>query len=134
MPRRGRGVKSGFDDAAGAKAVLIATGSEVDLAMKAATELTAKGIPVRVVSMPSWEIFERQDQAYKDSVLPPDVTARVAVEQAAEMGWDRYVGINKDARTIVMHTFGASAPLPDLKKKFGFTPEAVYETAKHLVK
>lgn len=116
------------------KVILMATGSEVSMCVDAYEKLTAEGIPARVVSMPSWELFERQDQAYKDSVLPPDVTARVAVEQAAQMGWDRYVGISKDARTIVMHTFGASAPLADLKKKFGFTPEAVYETAKQLVK
>ncbi|CAM2154193.1 Transketolase [Pararobbsia alpina] len=123
-------------DAAGGKpkVILMATGSEVSMCVDAYEKLTAEGIAARVVSMPSWELFERQDQAYKDSVLPPDVTARVAVEQAAEMGWDRYVGISRDARTIVMHTFGASAPLADLKKKFGFTPEAVYETAKQLVK
>ena|GEM_PF-2015251 len=75
----------------------------------------------RVVSMPSWDVFEQQDHAYKDSVLPPDVHARVAVEQAATLGWDRYVG--RLGSQIVMHTFGASAPLKALKTKFGFTPE-----------
>jgi transketolase len=116
------------------KVILMATGSEVSLCVEAYEKLTAEGIAARVVSMPSWELFERQDDAYKDSVLPPDVTARLAVEQASPMGWDRYVGIGKDAKTIVMHTFGASAPLSDLKKKFGFTPEAVYAEAKKLVK
>ncbi|RKP49581.1 transketolase [Pararobbsia silviterrae] len=116
------------------KVILMATGSEVSMCVDVYEKLAADGIAARVVSMPSWELFERQDTAYKDSVLPPDVTARIAVEQAAELGWDRYVGISKDARTIVMHTFGASAPLSELKKKFGFTPEAVYETAKQLVK
>jgi transketolase len=78
--------------------------------------------------MPSWDIFEKQDQAYKDSVLPPDVNARVAVEQAATLGWDRYTG--RLGSQIVMHTFGASAPLKALQTKFGFTPARVYEEAK----
>ncbi|HTJ91971.1 MAG TPA: transketolase C-terminal domain-containing protein, partial [Pararobbsia sp.] len=133
------GVRQGayvLADAANGKPqiILMASGSEVSMCVDVYEKLTAEGIAARVVSMPSWELFERQDQAYKDSVLPPDVTARIAVEQAAQMGWDRYVGIGRDARTIVMHTFGASAPLADLKKKFGFTPEAVYEAAKQLVK
>jgi transketolase len=116
------------------KVILMATGSEVSMCVDVFEKLAAEGIGARVVSMPSWELFEKQDQAYRDSVLPPDVTARIAVEQAAAMGWDRYVGISRDARTIVMHTFGASAPLPDLKKKFGFTLDAVYAEAKKLVK
>ncbi len=105
--------------------ILIGTGSEVALCMGAYETLTAEGIKARVVSMPSWELFEDQDEAYRDEVLPPDVQGRVAVEQAATIGWDRYVG--QQAPMIGMHTFGASAPLPDLQKKFGFTPEAVLE-------
>ncbi len=116
------------------KVILMATGSEVSLCIDAYEKLSAEGIAARVVSMPSWELFERQDRAYRESVLPPGVTARIAVEQAAAMGWARYVGIGEDAKTIVMQTFGASAPLSDLKKKFGFTPEAGYAEAKQLVK
>lgn len=81
--------------------------------------------------MPSWDIFEREDQAYRESVLPADVEARVAVEQAAALGWDRYTG--RLGAQVVMHTFGASAPLADLKKKFGFTPERVYGVAKQQI-
>ena len=83
-------------------------------------ELAREGIAARVVSMPSWELFEQQDQAYRDSLLPPEVTARVSVEQASVIGWDRYVGMN--GAKIGMHTFGSSAPLKDLLTKFGFTP------------
>jgi transketolase len=82
--------------------------------------------------MPSWDLFEHQDVAYRASVLPPDVTRRVAVEQAATFGWARYVG--DDGAIIGMHTFGASAPLKELQKKFGFTPDNVYQTAKNLMK
>jgi transketolase len=78
--------------------------------------------------MPSWELFEHQPESYRDEVLPPDVLGRVAVEQAATMGWHRYVGMR--GAVIGMHTFGASAPLPDLQKKFGFTPEKVLEAAR----
>jgi transketolase len=81
--------------------------------------------------MPSWDIFEHQPQAYQDSVLPPDVTARVAIEQASEFGWERYVG--SKSRVIGMKTFGASAPLKELQKKFGFEPERVIETVKELL-
>jgi transketolase len=111
--------------------ILIATGTEVGLAVAAFEELSAAGIKARVVSMPSWELFERQDQDYRDEVLPPDVTARVAIEQAATFGWERYVGSR--GRVIGMHTYGASAPLKDLQRKFGFTPDAVVETARALV-
>lgn len=110
------------------KVVLMATGSEVALCVAAYEKLKAEGIGARVVSMPCWEIFEQQDEAYRDSVLLPHVTARVSVEQAAVIGWDRYVG-NKGT-IIGMHSFGSSAPLKDLLKKFGFTPEKVYEAAK----
>jgi transketolase len=83
------------------------------------------------VSMPSWELFEKQDQAYRDSVLPPPVTARIAVEQASTIGWDRYVGAA--GSVIGMHTFGASAPLKALLTKFGFTPDKVLGEARALV-
>jgi len=82
------------------------------------------------VSMPSWELFEKQDRSYRDQVLPPDVKARIAVEQASVMGWAHYVG--DSGKIIGMHTFGASAPIKDVQKKFGFTPEAVIQTAREL--
>ena len=108
--------------------ILMATGSELSLCVDTYEKLKSEGIAARVVSMPSWDLFERQDEAYKDSVFPPDVDARVCVEQAGTLGWDRYVG--RLGSQVVMHTFGASAPLSDLKKKFGFTPEHVYDEAK----
>ena len=111
--------------------ILIASGSEVSLCVNAHEELLAQGIRSRVVSMPSWDIFEHQPQAYRDSVLPPDVTARVAVEQASTFGWDRYVGWS--GRVIGMKTFGASAPLKELLRKYGFEPERVTEVAKELL-
>jgi transketolase len=111
--------------------ILIATGSEVSLAVDAHENLVAKGIRSRVVSMPSWEIFEHQSQEYQDSVLPPHVTARVAVEQASTFGWERYVG--RSGRIIGMKTFGASAPLKELQRKFGFEPDQVATAAKELL-
>jgi len=111
--------------------LLLATGSEVALCVTAYERLTAEGVKARVVSMPSWELFERQDQAYQDSVLPPAVTARVSVEQASTFGWGRYIGAG--GRSVGMHTFGASAPLKDLQTKFGFTPESVVATAKEAI-
>ena len=108
--------------------LLLATGSEVALCIDAYETLKSEGINARVVSMPSWDVFEQQDQAYKESVLPRDVHARVAVEQAATLGWDRYAG--RLGSQIVMHTFGASAPLKSLRTKFGFTPERVVDEAK----
>ncbi|MDT0469593.1 transketolase-like TK C-terminal-containing protein [Streptomyces gibsoniae] len=111
--------------------ILLATGSEVSLALTARDELTAAGITSRVVSMPCWELFDRQPRKYRDQVLPPAVTARVAAEEASTFGWNRYVG---DVRAIVgMHTFGASAPLKQLLTKFGFTPERVSQVARELV-
>ncbi|MHB1445383.1 MAG: transketolase [Acidimicrobiales bacterium] len=108
--------------------ILMATGSEVQLAMAARQELSAEGTGVRVVSMPCWELFDRQPPEYRDEVLPPAVTARVAVEQASTLGWHRYVG---DGGAVVgMHTFGASAPLKNLLTKFGFTPERVAQVAR----
>ena len=108
--------------------ILIATGSEVSLAIEAHEELLAEGIRSRVVSMPSWDIFEHQSKEYRDSVLPPKVKARVAVEQASTLGWERYVG--SEGRVIGMDTFGASAPLKELQKKFGFEPDHLVAAAK----
>jgi transketolase len=112
-------------------AILMATGSEVSLCVLAYEQLTAEGLKVRVVSMPSWEIFEHQSQEYRDTVLPPTVTARVSVEQASILGWDRYVG--SKGKIIGMHTFGASAPLKALQKKFGFEPDKVAQTVKEVL-
>jgi transketolase len=108
--------------------ILIASGSEVSLAVDAHEKLTAEGIRSRVVSMASWDIFEHQTQEYRDSVLPPAVKARVAIEQASTFGWERYVA-NADC-VIGMKTFGASAPLKELQRKFGFTPESIIAAAK----
>ena len=111
--------------------ILIASGSEVSLCVGAHEELAAEGIRSRVVSMPSWDIFEHQTQAYRDSVLPPGITARVAVEQASTFGWERYVGWS--GRVIGMRTFGSSAPLKELQRKFGFAPERVTEVVRELL-
>ena len=108
--------------------ILIASGSEVSLAVEAHEKLLAEGIRSRVVSMPSWDIFDHQPQDYRDRVLPPGVKARVAVEQASTFGWERYTGL--DGRIIGMKTFGASAPLKELQRKFGFNPEHVVAAAK----
>ena len=120
-------------DAPGAnpEVMLIASGSELSLCVDAHEELLAEGIRSRLVSMPSWDIFERQTKDYQDSVLPPDVTARVAVEQASTFGWERYLG--SSGRSIGMKTFGASAPLKELQRKFGFEPGRVTQVAKALV-
>jgi transketolase len=117
------------DDPAGKPdLLLLATGSEVSLCVEAFERLTGEGIRARVVSMPSWELFEQQSQSYRDSVLPPEVTARVSVEQASTFGWERYVG---PAGTMIgMASFGASAPLKELQKKFGFTVDRVVEAAR----
>ena len=108
--------------------ILVATGSEVGLCVAAHERLQTEGIPSRVVSMPSWELFEQQTQAYRDSVLPPHVTARVAVELASTFGWERYVGTQ--GLIVGMQTFGASAPLKALVEKFGFTVDHVVSAAK----
>ena len=117
-------------DAPGGKpdVILIGTGSELSLCVDAYEKLKAEGIKARVVSMPSQEIFEQQDAAYKESVLPASVTARVSVEMAATFGWERYVGLK--GRKIGMHRFGASAPLKDLLKFFGFTVDNVVAEAR----
>jgi transketolase len=114
--------------------LLLATGSEVALCLEAYEQLNAEGIKARVVSMPSWEIFEyycRQHPEYREHVLPAAVTARVSVEQASTLGWARYVG--STGHTIGMETFGASAPLKELQRKFGFTPEHIITAAKEQV-
>ncbi|HXA45374.1 MAG TPA: transketolase, partial [Candidatus Angelobacter sp.] len=111
--------------------ILIATGSEVSLAIEAHEILLAQGIRSRVVSMPSWDIFEHQSQEYRDRVLPPEIKARIAIEQASTFGWERYVGTNGLA--VGMKTFGASAPLKELQKHFGFEPEKLVAAAKELL-
>ena len=112
--------------------ILIASGSEVGLAVETHEQLVAEGIRSRVVSMPSWDIFEQQPQEYRDAVLPPKVMARVAIEQASTFGWERYVGTV--GRVIGMQTFGASAPLKALQQKFGFEPKHAVRVAKELLK
>jgi transketolase len=111
--------------------ILIASGSEVSLAVDAYERLVKEGVKARVVSMPSWDIFERQSPEYRNSVLPRSVKARVAIEQASTFGWDRYIG--EKGRVIGMHTFGASAPLKELQKKFGFVPDQVVAVAKEVL-
>jgi transketolase len=127
-----RGAYVMADAAGGApEIILIGSGSEVALVVGAHEVLTSQGIRSRVVSMPSWDIFEHQPQSYRDSVLPPKVTARIAVEQGSVLGWDRYVG--PAGKVIGMRTFGASAPLKELLRNFGFEPERVVATAKELL-
>ncbi|MBV8684104.1 MAG: transketolase [Caulobacteraceae bacterium] len=111
--------------------ILMATGSEVTLAVEAFERLTKEGVKARVVSMPSWDLFEEQDKGYRDAVLPPSVTARVAVEAAASLGWDRYTG--HVGEIIAMHSFGASAPIGPVMKRFGFTADHVYEAARRQI-
>ncbi|MDY6351020.1 MAG: transketolase [Selenomonas sp.] len=123
---KGAYVVSEAKDPADMKGILIGTGSEVSLAIEAQKELAAQGIDVRVVSMPCQELFDAQSAAYKESVLPHDVRARVAVEAAADFGWGKYVGL--DGATVTMKGFGASAPAAKLFEKFGFTKENVVKT------
>jgi transketolase len=111
--------------------ILMGTGSEVSLCVAAYEQLASFGVKTRVVSMPSWDVFEKQDDAYKAQVFPPSVLARVSVEQAATLGWDRYIGPH--GKSIGMRTFGASAPIKDLQKKFGFTVENVVATAREVL-
>jgi transketolase len=111
--------------------ILIASGSELTLAVEAHERLVTEGISSRVVSMPSWDIFEKQTWKYRDQVLPPHVEARIAVEQASTFGWERYVGPSGCA--IGMETFGASAPLKDLQKRFGFEPDRLVLLAKEML-
>jgi transketolase len=120
-------------DASGGKpdVIVMATGTEVGLAVEAYEKLTSDGVKARVVSMPSWELFEQQPQEYRDAVLPPQVTARVSVEQASTFGWERYVG--PTGVSIGMKTFGASAPLKELQKKFGFTADRIVTAVRELL-
>jgi transketolase len=108
--------------------ILIATGSEVAMTLAAGRKLAEEGINVRVVSLPSWEIFDRQPQEYRNSVLPPAITARISVEAGIRLGWEHYVGLQ--GKIIGMDTFGASAPGPVLYEKFGFTESKIIEAAK----
>jgi transketolase len=123
---RGGYVLAGGEDET-PQVILIATGSEVSLCMEAFEALTADGIKARVVSLPCWELFDAQDKAWRDKVLPPAVTARVAVEAAAPLGWERYAG--PTGEIIAMRSFGASAPIKDLMPHFGFTADHVREAA-----
>jgi transketolase len=111
--------------------ILIATGSDVALAAEAYEDLTASGVRARVVSLPSWYLFDQQPETYREGVLPAGVQARVAIEEASTLGWDRYVGPR--GAVIGMHTFGSSAPLKDVQTKFGFTPERVVEEARDVM-
>ncbi len=120
-------------DAPGGKpeVILMGTGSEVYLCLAAYEQLTAEGVKARVVSMPSWDLFEHQSDDYKEEVLPPEVRARVSVEMAAVLGWSQYIG--PTGVSVGMRRFGASAPLKDLQKKFGFTPERVVAAARESI-
>jgi transketolase len=120
-----------WESAPNPELILIATGSEVSLALSAARRLAENGTKVRVVSLPSWEIFDRQPQEYRDSVLPPAVTARIAVEAGIKLGWEHYTGLQ--GKIIGMETFGASAPGPVLYEKFGFTVEKIIAAAEELL-
>ena len=111
--------------------ILIATGSELQLATRAHERLVAEGIRSRVVSMPSWDLFEQQPASYRDQVLPPAVEARIAIEQASTFGWERHVGPR--GRIVGMRTFGASAPLKELERRFGFAPDSITAAAKELI-
>ena len=111
--------------------ILIGTGSELPLVVAVHEKLISEGVKSRVVSLPSWYLFEKQDQAYRDSVLSRSVRARLAVEQGGSLGWDRYIG--QDGATVTMSTFGASAPIAKLQEKFGFTLDAVCKAARDLM-
>jgi transketolase len=111
--------------------ILIATGSEVALAIDAYEDLRSDGVRARVVSLPSWYLFDLQEDGYRETVLPEEVQARVAIEQASTLGWDRYVGPR--GQIVGMHTFGVSAPLKEVQRKFGFTPDRVVEAARELL-
>jgi len=108
--------------------ILIATGSEVHVALEAQQVLAGEGINARVVSMPCWGLFDQQDQAYKDDVLPPEITARVAVEAGTPFGWERYVGLN--GKIVGIDRFGESAPYQDIYRHLGITAEAVAEAVR----
>jgi transketolase len=120
-------------DAANAdpEVILIGTGSEVSLCLEAYEQLTSEGVRARVVSMPSWELFDDQPRDYRDSVLPPHVKARVSVEEASDFGWSKYTGTG--GANIGIETFGASAPIKQLLKKFGFTADHIATVAKNQI-
>ena len=126
--RRGAYVLADAKPGSAPEVILMGTGSEVGLCVEVYEKLAAEGVGARVVSMPSWELFEKQDDDYRASVLPPACTRRVAVEQASTLGWERYTGLR--GTVIGMKTFGASAPLKELLVKFGFTGDNVYAAAK----
>ena len=129
--RRGGYVLADADPDSDPEVILIATGSDVAITVEAHEALAADGIRSRVVSMPSFELFERQSQEYRDEVLPPSVRARVSVEEASTLGWDRFVG--PDGEAIGMHTFGTSAPLKDVLGRYGFVPERITEAAREVL-
>ena len=112
--------------------ILIGTGSETHIALEAGKQLAAEGVRVRVVALPSWELFDQQPTKYRETVLPPDVTARVAVEAGITVGWEHYVGL--EGAIVGMRSFGASAPAQVLYEKFGITVEDVVKTTKGLIK
>ena len=127
----GRGAYVALETGASPRAILMATGSEVAVAVQAAQQLAQDGISVRVVSMPSWELFAAQPESYRQRVLPPSITARVAIEAASPFGWDRWTG---DRGTIIaMPGFGASAPAERLFTEFGFTPAAAASAVRTLL-
>ena len=126
-----RGAYVVHEPATAARAIIVATGSEVAVAMGAAEQLAREGVPARVVSMPSWELFAAQPRSYRDQVLPPAITARVAIEAASPFGWERWVG--SEGAVIAMRTFGASAPADRLFAEFGFTPAAAAAAVKDLL-
>jgi len=120
------------DSNATPEVILMGSGSEVQLCLQAHDQLRAEGVGSRVVSMPSWELFKKESQNYRDQVLPPEVTARVAVEAGTGLGWREYVG--SEGRVVARWDFGASAPIKDLLKHFGFTAEHVVNQARELLK
>jgi len=129
--RRGAYVLADADGDSEPEVIIIATGSDVAIAVEAHETLAADGVRSRVVSLPSFELFERQEEEYRDEVLPPAVTARVSIEEASTLGWDRFVGPRGEA--LGMHTFGSSAPLKDVVGRYGFTPERIVETAREVL-
>jgi len=128
---KGGYVISEAKDAAKMQGILLASGSEVSLAIEAQEALAKEGIDVRVVSMPSMDVFEEQEAVYKESVLPKKIRNRVAIESLTDFGWGSYVGL--DGKTVTMHGFGASAPAAALFEKFGFTKENVVKTMKEVL-
>jgi transketolase len=120
-----------LSEAQGAEVILMASGSEVHIALAAQASLAEEGLAARVVSMPSWELFDAQPQAYRDSVLPPAVTARVSIEAGVTIGWERYVGAQ--GKIIGLNRFGASAPYQEIYQHLGLTAEAVVDAVKEVL-